>query len=203
MEQGFELRFATKTVALDATGFSDISFRGEYPIGRVEYRSAAVPLTVTLEAFSPFIPHNTNDSSLPATILQFALTNTSPAPVEAVLVGRLENAVLLHHRTVVGTRCNRVLAGRDYTFLECAVEGAGAVGTAGEPVTEMHDFGTMGLALLGAAPEVCSGDERRPVAERLVGEIGRKLELAPGASAAVTFVLSWLFPNLELTGIRS
>ncbi|MCX7009467.1 MAG: GH116 family glycosyl hydrolase, partial [Kiritimatiellaeota bacterium] len=351
------------TIALDRTGFSDVSFRGEYPIGRVEYRAATVPLVVKLEAFSPFIPLNTDDSSLPATVMQFTLTNTSAAPVEAALVGTLENAVLLNHRTAAGTRRNRVLAGSGYTFLECSAEKAnapaapkrpdvvfedwnkdtyvgwqvegtafgsgpikksaipsyqgdvggdtervanshacapggnvggrdGALGKlisstfkierdyivfwigggnhkgktclnlvvngkvaqsatgqannkmelahfdvrklAGQeahleivddqkgpwgnigvgrikfsdqvgapvPFEKLPDLGTLGLALLGAPAEISSGEAAKPVSDKLSGELGRKLTLAAGQSAAVTFVLAWHFPNLVIKGAR-
>src|SRR5665213_4416024 len=81
LTQKFTLTIGGESRALDRTGFSEIAFRGEYPIGAVEYADAAVPLAVKLEAFSPFIPLNTDDSSLPATIFQFTLRNTSAAPV--------------------------------------------------------------------------------------------------------------------------
>lgn len=87
LTQGFALRIGDQTIALDRTGFGDVRFRGEYPIGRVEYRDATVPLAVKLEAFSPFIPLNTEDSSLPATVMQFTLTNPTAAPVAGSLVG--------------------------------------------------------------------------------------------------------------------
>ena len=361
VEQGFALRLGGKTIALDRTGFSDISFRGEYPIVRVEYRDAAVPLAVQLEAFSPFIPLNTDDSSLPATVMQFTLTNTSAAPVEAALVGTLENVVLRQHRAAAGTRCNRVITGGDFTFLECAVEksnapatpvrpnvvfenwnqttyagwqvegkafGNGPIkwaralspqGTASSetehiansfagapgknieekdgatgklisrvfkiernyitfwigggsypggtclnlvvngqvvqsatghdsdkmenqhfdvrgvlgkeahleivdnqqgpwahigvgritftdqpgtsvPLEQQNDFGTLGLALLGAPAEISSGAVTRPLNEKLTGELGRKLTLAANQSAVVTFVLTWHFPNQVIKG---
>jgi uncharacterized protein (DUF608 family) len=79
---------------------------------------------VKLEAFSPFIPLNTDDSSLPATILHFTLHNHSQEPVEATLVGSLENAVLLHHREFDGTRVGRRVDGTGYTFLDFSVEKA-------------------------------------------------------------------------------
>jgi non-lysosomal glucosylceramidase len=75
----------------------------------VEYADAGVPVAVKLEAFSPFIPLNTDDSSLPATILQFTVRNTSAAPVEATLSGQLENGVCLNHRSQDGLLRNRVL----------------------------------------------------------------------------------------------
>jgi hypothetical protein len=59
------------------------------------------------------------------------------------------------------------------------------------PLEQEPDFGTMGLALLGAPPEVAE-------AGIPVGALGRKLKLAAGQSATVTFVLTWYFPNLTM-----
>lgn len=97
VEHGFAVRVTTngKTTAraLNHTGFSDVSFRGEYPIGRVTYRDKECPVEVTLEAFSPFVPLNVEDSSLPVTILSFTVKNTGATPVEVSLASWLENAV--------------------------------------------------------------------------------------------------------------
>ena len=110
LEQGFVLQIGDKNLPLERGGFSDIRFRGEYPIGMVSYQDAAVPLVVILEAFSPFIPLAVDDSSLPATIMEFTVRNISNAEVEAALIGRLENAVFLDHRWQSGTRQNRIVA---------------------------------------------------------------------------------------------
>lgn len=96
VDQGFAIRVkqgeTTATRPLDRRGFRDTSFRGEYPIGRVTYRDETVPVEVSLEAFSPYIPLDVADSSLPATILSYQVRNTSQAPVEVSLAGWLENA---------------------------------------------------------------------------------------------------------------
>jgi uncharacterized protein (DUF608 family) len=100
LEQGFAIRVKSgdqvQTRALDRTGFGEIAFRGEYPIGTVDYSGVASPVRVRLEAFSPFVPLNVEDSSLPATVMQFTVKNTSEAPLECELAGWLENAVCLH-----------------------------------------------------------------------------------------------------------
>lgn len=97
IEQGFAIEVArggqTSARFLDSRGFAETTFRGEYPIGRVTYRVAEFPVQVELEAFSPFIPLNVTDSSLPATILAFKVQNTTEDAIEARLVGWLENAV--------------------------------------------------------------------------------------------------------------
>ena len=97
VEQGFAIRLKQglqkTTRTLDRRGFKDIAFRGEYPIGRVTYREQGLPVEVSLEAFSPFIPLNVEDSSLPATVLSFQVKNTAQEPLEVSLAGWLENAV--------------------------------------------------------------------------------------------------------------
>lgn len=61
VEQGFALKFVTgdetRIVTLDRKGFPEVRFRGEYPVGTVDYGEALeFPLAVSLEAFSPFVP---------------------------------------------------------------------------------------------------------------------------------------------------
>ena len=129
LDQGFAIRIAaggkTEVRALDRSGFSDVSFRGEYPIGLVEYRDPAAPVSVSLEAFSPFAPLNAEESSLPATVMRFTVRNTGSATVEALLAGWLENAVCLHSgRPGAGVRRNRLVPPGGWYFLECGAEAA-------------------------------------------------------------------------------
>lgn len=361
LEQGFSLRVGEVIRALDKTGFKDVSFRGEYPLGIVEYREPELPLEVRLEAFSPFIPLNVDDSSHPATVMQFTIKNTGTQTLQVELTGRLENAVCLNHRSFPGTRRNRIVRGTGFTFLDCSaisntapaaaprpdvvfedwnqptyqgwtVEGdafgsgpilksaipayQGDVGGDTQRVVNSHasatgdvaardnatgkltsraftierrfiqfwigggnhagktclnllvdgkavhsasgqannrmsvqqfdvqafagkqalieivdaqqgpwgnigvgkitfsdkpavsgalqdlaDFGTMGLALLGEAAGHASGEAAAPLADKLVGELGRTLALAPGKSAVWTFVLTWHFPNLQMDNL--
>ncbi|HUD46298.1 MAG TPA: GH116 family glycosyl-hydrolase [Candidatus Baltobacteraceae bacterium] len=203
LQQQFTLTIGPDTRTLDGAGFSEVAFRGEYPIGTVEYADAGVPVAVKLEAFSPFIPLNTDDSSLPATILQFTLRNTSALPVEATLSGQLENGVCLNNRSEDGLLRNRVVREVGLTTLLCSAEKAASRPTA--PLEELPDFGTMALALLGepaerASADQAGADETAPFTGKLSGALGRKLTLAPGQPVLVTFVLAWYFPNLSLGG---
>ncbi len=101
VQQGFGIWVKTadgKTTyrKLDRSGFPNVEFVGEYPIGRVRYVRAAddpLPVEVTLEAFSPFIPLDANDSGIPGTILRFRIRNTSDKPVQATINGFLQNTV--------------------------------------------------------------------------------------------------------------
>ncbi len=362
LAQKFSLKLGDQVLALDRDGFSDVSFRGEYPIAMVDYADPAVPLTVKLEAFSPFIPLNPDESSLPATILQFTLRNLSATPVAATLSGEMENGVCLHHRRQDAVLRNRLIPESGLTTLFCSAEkpasssaarpdilfedwnkenydGWKVAGTAfgngpvkksalpsyqgevggdtaqvvnshasapgdsigekdnatgrlvsreftiarkyilfwigggkarpnskfgltlfvegqpvqtaagqdnnrmtlehfdvraqagktarleildnatgswgnigvgkilftddlaaADPLEELPDFGTMSLALIGEAADQTSADATAPFPEKLSGSLGRKLTLAPGQSATVTFVVAWHFPNLSLDG---
>ncbi|HEY0073633.1 MAG TPA: GH116 family glycosyl hydrolase, partial [Abditibacteriaceae bacterium] len=82
---------------------------------------------------------------------------------------------------------------------------------AGGKLEEQSDYGTMGLGLLGAPPEVAqaaggrggfaSAETSAPITEPLVGSLGRKFNLAPNQSANAEFILSWHFPHLEIKGL--
>jgi non-lysosomal glucosylceramidase len=127
LTQGFGLRISaggkTDFRPLNRKGFAETSFAGEYPIGRVEYRDPATPVAVSLEAFSPFIPLNAEDSSLPATLLRFTVKNTGSAAVEAELIGWLENAVCLYTKqSSRGKRRNRVVHQPGALLLDCSVK---------------------------------------------------------------------------------
>ncbi len=109
---GFKVR------TLDARGFADVVFRGEYPIGTVEYADPDFPLKVRLEAFSPFIPLNSPDSALPATILAVTLINPGGTAVRAGCIGWLENAVCLGAgKTEKGVRRTRFSSKPGRTWL--------------------------------------------------------------------------------------
>ena len=108
LDQGFAVRVETgdksQERTLDRVGFPNVAFRGEYPIGTVEYKADGFPVEIKLEAFSPFIPLNTADSSLPATVLHFTLKNTGTESVDVQLAGWLQNAVGGRGASVGGRR---------------------------------------------------------------------------------------------------
>lgn len=106
--------------SLDAVGFADVKFRGQYPVGAVEYRDAGCPVEVSLEAFSPFIPLNVEDSSLPSTVMSFTVRNPGRTTVEVALAGWLENATCLSSGTAGrGSRINALRREKGLVWLDC------------------------------------------------------------------------------------
>jgi non-lysosomal glucosylceramidase len=124
LAQGFALKIVagskTSTHPLVRDEFRDMSFRGEYPIAKIEYTRADVPVQTSLEVFSPFNPLNADDSSLPATVFHFTLKNTSSDAVEATLAGGLENGFCIYNRYgVPGQRRNQITRDPQVTVLNC------------------------------------------------------------------------------------
>lgn len=73
--------------------FNNSSFHGEYPFGWLELSDENVPLQVTLEAYTPLIPLNPDDSGIPCAVLTYTVQNTSDKAVNMTLVGSFMNPV--------------------------------------------------------------------------------------------------------------
>jgi len=190
VEQGFVLQAKQAnrsfTRFLDRRGFAAkyISFRGEYPIGRVTYSDPDLPVQARLEAFSPFIPLHAKDSAIPATVLSWKLTNRSEGPVQVRLAGYLENAVCPYDRqTSLGQRRTSVVYHDHVTVL---LHDAQPMGQNEDPMRrddirqtdaptaderkleELHGYGSLALALLDetdsayANPKVGSAEAHVP-----------------------------------------
>ena len=69
------------------------TFTGGYPLAHIDFEDSALPVKVELDAFSPFIPHEPDDSGLPVTILRYRITNPGPATAQASIAFSIENPV--------------------------------------------------------------------------------------------------------------
>ncbi|HIJ73849.1 MAG TPA: hypothetical protein HPP83_07090 [Candidatus Hydrogenedentes bacterium] len=83
--------------------FGKASFLARFPFGTVTLADAAVPLTVAITGWSPFIPGNADDSSLPVGALEYRFKNPTRRRQESVFsfntknfmaVGRAGNTIL-------------------------------------------------------------------------------------------------------------
>ena len=219
LAQGFAVRYTSGSIrgerSLDRNGgWTEITFQGTYPLATVNYRDPAVPLAVKLEAFSPFVPLNFADSSLPATVFRYTVANTSQAPVEVELGGWLENVVLgfsLAGEAV--ERENQPFEDADGRGIVLSARVADA-GSPPVPVARRHDFGTLALRTIAApstsgsvakclppaeAPEktVFAADASAARVDRPVAAVRQAFTLAPDEHRTVDFVLAWHFPNVD------
>ena len=142
LDQGFALKIGDSVRPLDGSGWQDVTFRGEYPLGMVHYVDPASPVSVTLTAYSPFIPLNADDSGLPVVLCEFTLENVSGHSVDAEIGGWLQNAVRLSSgANAPGERVNAVKTTAGATTLVCSFdESAPQTATIPRPDVVVEDF---------------------------------------------------------------
>lgn len=127
-EQGFALRLTVggkeQVRTLDRHGWKEVVFTGAWPLGTVSYSDPDSPVRVVLEAYSPFVPLNYDDSSHPAAIMSYRVENTGDKTVEVEIGGWLENPVLIDSAgQFPGLQRTNSLRTKDGTvMLVCAAE---------------------------------------------------------------------------------
>src|SRR5271156_552802 len=72
-----------------APHFDDAVFYGRFPISEIELLRESFPGKVRMTAFSPFIPHNDRDSSMPAALFSFVVENDTHAAIEYTIAATL------------------------------------------------------------------------------------------------------------------
>lgn len=193
-------------------------FIGEFPIAEVIYKDDDLPVSVRMEAFSPFIPMNAKDSGIPGIVFSFRMKNPGALPVSVSLAGSLQNAVNYDGRSPIdgvrfkgyGGNLNEVMSGKGYT----------AISMTNPPMdSQEKQFGTMTLAALStsatAKPQwefsdsfwsdfVTDGKLTRRISSEPStkgrtwnGSLAVPFELKPGQETTVSFVVTWHFPNLH------
>lgn len=73
--------------------FERSSFSAAYPFVNVALEDSKLPLSVELEAFTPFIPLNAKDSGIPGAVIRYKVKNNSGEALEATVASSVANAV--------------------------------------------------------------------------------------------------------------
>ncbi|MGI8785388.1 MAG: GH116 family glycosyl-hydrolase [Acidobacteriota bacterium] len=77
-------------------------FTGAYPLAEIAFEDDTLPVEIALEAFNPFIPLESDDSSLPVAILRYRLTNRTRDAVSAALAFSILNPIGYDGRSALG-----------------------------------------------------------------------------------------------------
>jgi uncharacterized protein (DUF608 family) len=188
-------------------------FTGEYPFAQIAFRDRRLPVRVTLDAFSPFIPHDADESGLPIAVLRYHVANPTTAPIDVSIAYSIENPLL----TVP------VPSYRPDPRVNEMRSGDGLQGLLMRNPTLYEDnplLGTLGLCVIGAGDgkvtmlrgwprarwwtsalhfwdDFSADGALGPEAAEPgpVGAVCLQRTIAPGAAGDYTFLLSWHFPN--------
>jgi non-lysosomal glucosylceramidase len=125
VDQGFKISIKTAsgksfTKKLNKEDFDNVSFIGEYPIAIVNYEDKRTPLpvSITMKAFTPFIPLDAKESATPGTYIIFKLKNTSKEKLNISLAGWLQNMVCEDLTgKAAGTLRNRAISDKESASL--------------------------------------------------------------------------------------
>lgn len=71
--------------------FEKASFETKFPFGKISLHDSDIPLNVSVTGWSPFIPTDEDNSSLPVGALEYTFKNSSSEPVEACFSYHSEN----------------------------------------------------------------------------------------------------------------
>ena len=71
--------------------FELATFAARFPFGKVSLKDADMPLDVEIEGWSPFVPGDEDNSSLPVAALEYTFTNLTDSTLEMVFSYHSEN----------------------------------------------------------------------------------------------------------------
>ena len=214
LDQGFAVRMEVdgKKIMkrLQADDWEEVSFEATYPMATVRYIDRAVPLSITLRAYSPFVPLNADDSGLPVTILSFTIENKAASATTILLTGWLENKSSLYSaNNEEYFRINEAFSGEGFSGVKGS---SSSYNWVDEAFVYAADYGDFFLASFNdgtkvntdASPELTeslfntTNEKRAKIEQRkATGSVNNTITLAPGEKAELNYAIAWYFPNLS------
>jgi non-lysosomal glucosylceramidase len=209
---------ASRELLAALPGVARIRFVGEYPVAEVHYDDDALPVALTLEAFSPFIPLDADDSGLPAIVFRFRVENPAGSPADVSLLMSQQNAVGWDGYTEIqgvrhpayGGNLNRPLASGDLRGVEmtnaslpadharCGQMAAVALDPGASVRARWTNLAALWRDFL-ADGVLASGRSTPSRPGRTVNAaLCSRLTVVPRATSSATFLLAWWFPNRQI-----
>lgn len=194
------------------------AFTGEYPLAHISFEDDTLPVSIELDAFSPFIPHEPDDSGLPVAILRYRVTNPGTATAKVGIAFSIDNPVVAGESGLVMPAKGKY-DGRQNEYRAAD----GIVGLTMSNPSLTRDDPMAGEFVLAAMPE--AGAEishwvgwpagpwwnspllfwdqftksgnlgAQPEKHTAVGVLCLQHSISPGQTANFQFLLGWRFPN--------
>ena len=185
------------------------TFTGAFPLARIDFTDAALPVKVSLEAFSPFIPHEPDESGLPIAVLRYRVTNPGATPAKVSIAWSIDNPTGRPQNK--DTRVNEYRAdGRLAGILMSSPDLPATDPLKGSFALTALDVHDARITHLRGWPrgrwwnspmffwdDFSADGELGPESNDPgpVGAISLGRTIGPGAHADYTFLLAWHFPN--------
>ncbi|HDZ21520.1 hypothetical protein LCGC14_0124280 [marine sediment metagenome] len=193
--------------------FRNCEFHAAYPFGQVLLSDPDMPVDVRLEGFNPFIPADTDASSIPVAVLRFVVRNKTHRPIQAAIAGTVQNTI--------GTDGTNGKVGENVNTFKDANGLRGIYMTSREVPAQSECFGTMALATPAktgvshrtawldrwwghavmdffddfSADGKLTHRKRSPNVSGPRGSLAVKGTIPAKGEKTFTFLLTWHFPN--------
>jgi len=212
-----------RETALGLPRFREAVFTGAYPLANIRFLDAKLPVSVSLDAFNPMIPLETDDSGLPVALLSYTLTSRAQSKLEAAVAFSIMNPV--GYDGVAKLRGRRApFFGANLNEFRSEQDLRGLFMTSRKHSSDSARYGS--LALLTTAQDVScrlewehggwwdefqkwwdeylakgrfssAPSKPSPDGSTEYATLAAHVTLNPGETKKVLFVLAWHFPNTE------
>ena len=187
------------------------TFTGAYPLAHIAFEDRAMQEKVELEAFSPFIPHEPDDSGLPVAILRYRVTNPKSTNATVSIAWSLENPVKAGSPADPDPRQNTYQSNSRIAGLTMSnpalpegdpMRGTVALAALVQPGVQVQHWRGWPQGRWWNSPmlfwdDFSVGGElgAEPEARNAVGVVLQRATIAPHQSQTFIFLLAWHFPN--------
>ncbi len=188
------------------------TFSGEFPLANVALSDPELPVRVSLEAFSPFIPHEPDESGLPVAILRYRVSNPGNTAAQVSIAWSIDNPVGVGGpKEALDARHNEFRSGAALSGLMMTNPGIpdsdvlhGSFALAALPETDAKvthltgwEKGRWWNSPLLFWDDFSSDGELgpEPATRNAVGALCLSRTIPAGGNGDLTFLLAWHFPN--------
>jgi len=192
--------------------FAEATFQTAYPFGKVLLKDQELPVEVTMGAFNPLIPGDSEDSSLPMAILSYKVKNTSNKPITISLAGNIPNFIGFDgkegeaYQNTNTYKEENGLKGIHYTANEEIDKASSQWGTfslitdtdaevSHRTAWQPGDWGNSTLEFWDDYTDDGVLEERVSDQKNNMGSLAVKTTLSPGEEKDIRFFITWSFPN--------
>ena len=186
--------------------FASAEFLACFPFATVQLNDPTVPLTAAITGWSPFVPGDADNSSLPVAALEYRFSNPTDKPVEAVFSFHAKNFMAMGSgdRAVKATKDGFVLwqSGSQ----ECPWHQGAFSAVADDPAVKVNCAWFRGgwfdpLTMVWKTIAEADAPEAGPVTEgdpSAGGSLYVPLALGPGEEKTVRVRLAWHVPRTDI-----
>ncbi len=185
--------------------FANCDFQARFPFARVRLDDPAMPLTVEITGWSPFVPGDADSASLPVAALEYSFSNATADSQSAVFSFHASNFMAVKEGVAAMLPDGFVLTQPACADAPHSIEGSFTARIA-EPDLRVDCAWFRGgwfdpLTMLWKTVGAGEAPARPPHATGKPGDgasLYLPLELQPGETRVVTLKLAWYVPHTEL-----